>query len=644
MISGGPTRPILLCDPNKDARPSSDNNPVRKDGKTGQEKSKVSEGYDLRDHSVRMVTTTEADAQAAEQAVAATAAAIAASAGLSNDGPQMKKQKKKPDEEQRHAADALTILCKAAGDSPEQKRLEGADARPNQNESFQAFLRMQQDRKTYANFSERSQQLDYNAEMRRKEQLKNRKRHFVATLSKPPMVAHVPRGAIFRRFPHMVQQVPQSQLQIQGVDVRNVRFEPVRNQSEVVSNQVDYGDTSAGFVPNAAGNGYFFGMVTSHGGTRKMNALGIPTMLVQLSQPQMHLSGFVVAGHVAWQDIGNCTDKGNWSIARCLMCIRHPSALEIMICDPTCIHPAIKHLYICPSHCVRRFTPNITDLKQQLKNDMISLPLTKPRPPFIGTPSSTSAPRMPRASMENNLQPSLQPQVGPTALQMVPSSMAHSTAAQSSGGNAMAPMMVYRQVGAPARPVVTKEHFCTTCNKEFSCKSSLNRHMRIHSGVKPFQCGTCGKRFADKGVLDVHERIHTGKKPYRCNQCSKVFSQKGNLKRHMRIHSGVRPYSCNLCSKRFSQKGHLTAHLRIHTGHKPYQCTYCHKSFTQSSTLIGHMRTHTGERPYSCSICDKTFRQKGNLTAHMVMHQMQNTSQQTAPAQAGAEDGNAQQS
>jgi len=638
MISGGPTRPILLCDPNNDARPSPNDVPVGKPAtKNDQKKANVSEGYSIRNNSVHMVTTTEADAKAAEQAVAATAAAIAASAGLSNEGPQMKKQKKKPDEEQRHAADALTILCKAAGDSPEHKRPEELGARPNHNESFQAFLRMQQDRKASAGFGERPQQLDHNTDMRRKEQLNNRKRHFVATLSKPPMVAHVPRGAIFRHFPQIVQQVPHSQLQLQGV-----RFEPVRDQNELVSNQMEFGDTSAGFVPNAAGNGYFFGMVTSHGGTRKMNALGIPTMLVQLSQPQMHLSGFVVAGHVAWQDIGNCTDQGNWSIARCLMCIRHPSALEVMICDPTCIHPAIKHLYICPSHCVRRFMPNITDLKQQLKKDMISLPLTKPSLPFISAPSSAPAPRIQGATMGNNMQPTMQPQVGPAALHVVPPSMVHSAAPQASGGNSMAPMVMYRQVAPASRPVETKEHFCTTCNKEFSCKSSLNRHMRIHSGVKPFQCGTCGKRFADKGVLDVHERIHTGKKPYQCNQCTKVFSQKGNLKRHMRIHSGLRPYSCNLCNKRFSQKGHLTAHLRIHTGHKPYQCSYCHKSFTQSSTLIGHMRTHTGERPYSCTVCDKTFRQKGNLTAHMVMHQMQN-GQQSAPVHGGADDVNKEQ-
>ncbi|XP_071531022.1 early growth response protein 1-B-like [Panulirus ornatus] len=49
---------------------------------------------------------------------------------------------------------------------------------------------------------------------------------------------------------------------------------------------------------------------------------------------------------------------------------------------------------------------------------------------------------------------------------------------------------------------------CPFCNKEFDFASSLERHIRVHTGEKPFACPLCSYRTAQRYNLDRHKRIH----------------------------------------------------------------------------------------------------------------------------------------
>lgn len=111
------------------------------------------------------------------------------------------------------------------------------------------------------------------------------------------------------------------------------------------------------------------------------------------------------------------------------------------------------------------------------------------------------------------------------------------------------------------------------------------------------QCPKCPRGFLHLENYLRHLKMH---KLFLCLQCGKTFTQKKNLNRHIRGHMGIRPFQCSVCLKTFTAKTTLQDHLNIHSGDRPYKCHCCDMDFKHKSALKKHLSSvhaKAGEKP-----------------------------------------------
>ncbi|XP_075682787.1 ras-responsive element-binding protein 1 isoform X2 [Rhinoderma darwinii] len=195
-------------------------------------------------------------------------------------------------------------------------------------------------------------------------------------------------------------------------------------------------------------------------------------------------------------------------------------------------------------------------------------------------------------------------------------------------------------------------YICPLCEKVCNSQHQLTMHIRQHNtdtGGTDHSCSICGKALSSASSLDRHMLVHSGERPYRCSMCGQSFTTNGNMHRHMKIHEKDPNTSATtsppspqkrrrLTSKRKPSPEEETEKEEAPPAKKVVEeiqqveqvkktedvlpCPLCFKEFACKSSLDTHMETHP-EASLKCDVCCISFRtHRGLLRHNAVIHKL----------------------
>ncbi|XP_052564688.1 ras-responsive element-binding protein 1 isoform X2 [Culex pipiens pallens] len=212
------------------------------------------------------------------------------------------------------------------------------------------------------------------------------------------------------------------------------------------------------------------------------------------------------------------------------------------------------------------------------------------------------------------------------------------------------------------------EYVCPICSTVSATKHDFTEHIRSHNnsgkaaaeaGTTEFVCKICSKVLSSASSLDRHVLVHTGERPFNCKYCQLTFTTNGNMHRHMRTHkqseresyesdastdsgggssSGMsnnnnngsygNNYDGEGKRKNSDENVHYKRKIRtinnnhlldgsVTEGVQKFCCPVCIRNdFSSMVSLENHMDREHPQIPAKCRHCDVVFKSYKALNAH----------------------------